>query len=549
MKSIKTSFLFFLLIFINSSSSFAQHKADSLSYYSNVALYPQNYTDLITAYSYFNNAYSKSRDSQNIEASIRHLYYIASIEYKLGDYDKSEKTIVKAIAFLGQSPNSTDKAQTKNSFYILMGLIYIEQRNEVKALEFYSIALQNAENPLDSAKIYNNISLIYKEFNDFESAKRELQKAFKLTPRIKDTLTNASIIDNLGVAEFELDNTSGLDLINKALALRRAVNDTSTMYASYAHLSDYYYKINNTIKAKSYALKANELAEVINSPSYKQDALGLLIRLGKDDYAAQYKILNDSLSNAKQQIKNKFALMRYDYSEFERKALESQLEEERQERRTIVALAIAAIIGLLSVFFYFILKSKHKKEKQQQVLNTESRISKQIHDEVANDVFQFMTKLEGETISNTHLLDDLQSIYNKTRDISKKHSLLEDNGAFTDIIKDLVFSYSDANTSVIDKGSADINWEAFSKMKRTTIYKVLQELLINMKKHSQASVAVLMFKKEGKKTVISYTDNGIGCQFKKSTGLQNVENRIESIHGTITFETEPNKGFKIKIII
>ncbi len=310
MKSIKTSFLFFLLIFINSSSSFAQQKADSLSYYSNVALYPQNYTDLITAYSYFNNAYSKSRDSQNIEASIRHLYYIASIEYKLGDYDKSEKTIVKAIAFLGQSPNSTDKAQTKNSFYILMGLIYIEQRNEVKALEFYSIALQNAENPLDSAKIYNNISLIYKEFNDFESAKRELQKAFKLTPRIKDTLTNASIIDNLGVAEFELDNTSGLDLINKALALRRAVNDTSTMYASYAHLSDYYYKINNTIKAKSYALKANELAEVINSPSYKQDALGLLIRLGKDDYAAQYKILNDSLSNAKQQIKNKFALMR-----------------------------------------------------------------------------------------------------------------------------------------------------------------------------------------------------------------------------------------------
>ena len=54
---------------------------------------------------------------------------------------------------------------------------------------------------------------------------------------------------------------------------------------------------------------------------------------------------------------------------------------------------------------------------------------------------------------------------------------------------------------------------------------------------------------DGKKTVISYTDNGVGGAIKKSTGLQNVENRIESINGTITFETEPNKGFKTKIII
>jgi signal transduction histidine kinase len=549
MKACKTSFLFFLLIFSTHHYGFVQQSSDSLGYYTNVAEYPQNYNDLISSYSYFKGLYTKAIDRGEVKRSIYFLYYIATIEYKRGDYNTSEKSIVSAITLLDQLTNSSFKAQTKQSLYNLMGLIYIEQKNDVKALEFYSKALEKSENSLDSAKIYNNKSLIYKSSNAYGKAKQELEKGFALLPRITDTLIMAKIIDNLGVIENELDKTKGLFLIHKALELRVVKGDTSTIYTSYSHLSDYYYKINNKIESKRYALKANELAEIINSPSYKQNALGLLIRLSEDDNAKQYKLLNDSLYNAEKQSSNNFALMKYDVSEANRKALESQLEKEAQESRTLIAFLIASFVTILSVCLYFILKSKHKKEKVQQAFETESRISKHIHDEVANDVFQFMTKLEGETITNAHLIDDLQSIYHKTRDISKVHSLLEDDEPFTDTIKDLVLSYSDTKTSVIDKGSADINWEGYSKMKRTTIYKVLQELLINMKKHSQASVAVLMFKNEGKKLVISYTDNGVGSDFKKSTGLQNVENRIESINGTLTFDTEPSKGFKTKIII
>ncbi len=549
MKALKTSFLFFLLIFNTSPYAFAQQSLDSIGYYSKIALHPQNSEDLINSYTYFNSMYADAIGSGKNGSAINYLYYIASIEYKRGEYDKSEKSIVKAMALLDPLSNSSFKTQSKNSLYILMGLNYIEQRNEVKALEFYTIALEKAENPLDSAKIYNNRSLIYKEFNDFEKAKQDLQKGFELIPRINDTLTNAKILDNLGVAELQLDNPRGLDLINEALVLRKAVHDTSTIYTSYAHLADYYYEINNTIVSKKYALKANELAEIINSPAYKQDALGLLIRLSDDDYAKTYKTLNDSLYTIEKQSSNKFALMKYDASESNRKALEAELENVKLKQAKQLYILIAVLGALGSLFLYYILKSKHKKEKLQHVFDTESRISKQIHDEVANDVFQFMTKLEGEAITNVHLIDDLQAIYSKTRDISKEHSLLEAAGPFTDTIKDLVLSYSDKGTSVIDKGSADINWEAFSKIKRTTIYKVLQELLINMKKHSQASVAVLMFKNEGKKTHITYTDNGVGSELKKNTGLHNVENRIESINGTITFETEPNKGFKTKIVI
>ena len=159
-----------------------------------------------------------------------------------------------------------------------------------------------------------------------------------------------------------------------------------------------------------------------------------------------------------------------------------------------------------------------------------------------------MTKLQSEK-SNDELLDDIEQIYNKTRDISKEHSVIDLQGDFEDILNDLILSYNNANTNVIAKGISKVGWDVVSELKRVTIYKVLQELLINMKKHSKASVVVLTFDVNRKTILINYSDNGIGCDLKKGTGLQNVENRIVSINGTITFDSEINKGFKVKLTV
>jgi tetratricopeptide (TPR) repeat protein len=363
MKSLKTSFLFFVLIFINNHHLLAQQGLDSLGYYSNKALHPQNYNDLVNAYDFFNEAYAESIENEKAKTSAYYLYYIASVEYRLGDYNKSEKSIVKAISILDKLPQSSFKIQTRNSFYVLMGLIYVEQKNETKAVEFYSKALEKAETPLDSAKIYNNMSLIYKELNDFKKVKQALEKAYYLLPRFDDEPTKAMILNNLGLAENELDSTKGLDLINEALTIRNALGDNSRLYSSYAHLSDYYYKINDKQASKTNALKAYELAEVINSPSYKENALGLLIRLSDDNYAKKYKILNDSLSHAEQHSKNKFALMKYDASEANRKTLVAELENARLKNTRLVFILLVIFLVFAALLFYFILRTKHKKEK------------------------------------------------------------------------------------------------------------------------------------------------------------------------------------------
>lgn len=74
--------------------------------------------------------------------------------------------------------------------------------------------------------------------------------------------------------------------------------------------------------------------------------------------------------------------------------------------------------------------------------------------------------------------------------------------------------------------------------------------MVNMKKHSGATLVGVRFENSVNQVVISYNDNGVGMaasRFAFKNGLSNVENRINSINGTITFESDHGKGLKVSI--
>ena len=71
-----------------------------------------------------------------------------------------------------------------------------------------------------------------------------------------------------------------------------------------------------------------------------------------------------------------------------------------------------------------------------------------------------------------------------------------------------------------------------------------------MQKHSNASLVAITFQSDQNKYLIKYSDNGVGVDLNAITvtnGLQNIESRIKSINGVITFETSLNNGFKTTI--
>jgi tetratricopeptide (TPR) repeat protein len=528
---------------------FAQSNLDSLNYYSDLALKPKKPDDLFKAFEYFNTNYINAINQKNYNAAINLLYYKSSIEYKKGAYEDGERTAVNGLSYINKMKVTSYTKSLTKSFYNLLGLIYIEKFDKNKAIELYSKTIEFAESIEDTIKVYNNLSLVYKNHNEFINAKNELLKAHTLLTKTKDTLLKATIYDNLGYIYSKINKEKGVGLMQKALKIRALKQEKIKIFTSYNHLAKYFYNVNDTTQALTFALKNYALANELNSPSFKLSALSLLVDLKKYEFVEKFKFLSDSISKAEKKDLSRFMLVKYDYSEHKRKALEYELDKEKQEAKTIIAILIASFILLSSLFFYFILKSKHKKEKLQQVYDTESRISKKVHDDIANDIYQVMTSLQTNSSLNTTAKHDIEHIYEKARDISKQLGDIDLTNDYKTILNDLALRYNANGTNVILKGVSTIAWNKINTTKKTALYKVLQELLINMKKHSKASIVAISFESNTKKTLINYSDDGTGCHLKKGNGLLNVENRIKAINGTITFESKPNKGFKAKIAI
>ena len=88
------------------------------------------------------------------------------------------------------------------------------------------------------------------------------------------------------------------------------------------------------------------------------------------------------------------------------------------------------------------------------------------------------------------------------------------------------------------------------------IYRIMQELISNCIKYSEAKKIIVGVKQNIDKNSlhITYLDDGIGfdldnIKLKKGIGLKNIESRIIVLEGTINFHSEPVKGFRCELII
>ncbi len=548
MRKVKESFLFFICLLL-SFQSISQSKTDSLSYYSNLTKYPRQDSDLIKAYTYFDRVLKEAKRTNNKNNIGYCLLYKASIEYKGGFYNESEQSAITALELIDKEKNSEYLKSLRPGLYNHLGILYRAQKNFSQAHSLYHQALKFSDSLKDSLTIYNNIANVFKEERKFESAKRTLIKAYEKVQDSNETIIKARVLDNLGVVKSKTDSTKGLEEMLGALKIREAKYNTIGIYSSYNHLAEYYKSISNLSKAKKYARKSLSIAQKLNSATYIQNSLGLIIELKEDIDIKRYKKLNDSIIQAKQRSANRFALLKYDTSKQKRIAKENELKTERQKKLTLFYQFLGAVIFLLLIGSYFFYKEKHKKKIVERVIQTEGRISKKVHDVIANDVYHVIAKIQTKSSSQKEILDDLEKVYGKARNISRDNNTIEEDMDFHELLNDLFNSYQSEIISIITKGLKNIDWRKVTIHKKNMLYRVVKELMTNMSKYSKANLVTLAFEQNNRHTIITYKDNGIGCSLSKKNGLLNAENRIKSVNGQIIFESELGNGFKAKITI
>jgi len=522
----------------------------SPDFYKAYDLYQKNHD---SAFYYFNQVVNQSKDSQEIATAYN---FMGLIQRRAGDYTGGEESLLGSIKHLNK--NKPADQYSLFSVYTTLGNIYIDLKNYEAALSYYDSALRFSNRKDMLPYSLNGKAVAYQKKHQYEEAIKIYDSIIHLSAHNKKEY--ARILSNRAMAKW-LQNPAynPLPELWTAMHLRAGENDNWGLNASYAHLCDYYAN-SRPDSALVYARKMYEVAKQNNSPDDQMEALLKLIKLETAKRSVNwvdiYQRINDSVQSARNTAKNQFALIRYESekNKAEKLVLEKDVAESKFQiirQRTafysiVVLLIVSAIAG---ISYYHRRKRRMEEERKNAVREAELKLSRKVHDVVANSLYSIMSKIEYDPEYNIEqLLDQLEILYEKSRDISYEIPNKPVEG-FQQTVTNLLTSFANPETKVVVVGNSNELWSRVSAQAKTELEHILQELMVNMKKHSGAKNVVIKFEQQENQAVILYQDDGVGLgpDFRQGNGLTNTENRINAIGGHIIFDRHSPHGLKLII--
>jgi len=514
-----------------------------------------------SAYVYFNKAYSEFIKNMNKNQAAKCLINMGYISYYKGDWFGSQELNIEGIKLL--NPQIKSEKETLSSAYNSLGQSTHELGIYKEAINYYKKAIDFSTEKDVYIINQNNIANSYRYDKQYDEAIKIYQELLKDKNTTENQKEYARIIDNLGYTKWLKDNKSNvINELNKALNIRLKENDLWGQNASYAHLTDYFSNLDHK-KALDYAHKRKQIAFENKSVGDKLEVYQQLILLENPTNAKQYfeayQKLNDSIQLERNRAKNQFALVRYDSEKNRADFLKAEAENEKKKNDILKLYILIGLLIVLFVFGYFLYRKRKQKLEQEKVLlqqekvlevkKTELKYSKKVHDKVANGIYHVMSDIENKSEFNRdEILDKLEVVYEISRDIS--YDKIDENQQenFAEKLAQLISSYDSEQVKIFLIGNEKELWKKVKDYAKTEVFLVMQELLTNMKKHSEASRVILNFKEENQQIIINYSDDGIGISdLKPKNGLQNTVSRISNLNGDVIFETENVNGLKIKI--
>lgn len=512
-----------------------------------------------SAYHYYTIATELAEKYGLYKKQVRALRNRAVINSDLGLYQLSDTLAIKGLAIAEDNGFQNYVVQLRNTV-----AINLNERGRVNdAINWYANAFKGTNDLEKKCRYLNNMAV-----NEFDSDHlKRADSIFKLVKNLsKDRkITNslrARILQNSAFVTFTLTGKNIIPELEQAAQVFERENRNKALISNYAKMCAYYLK-NDKRKLKKYALKMEVLASKINNEMYEIDAYHWLILAEDSPY--RLKTLYEKRETLRKQMTSRLKQQQswvlsktYDADREKKKRLVSESKLARQKSANAEQALIIerensekqvwAFFGLFTLlcfsFYYFYERAKTKKEKIIEVYKTETRLAKKIHDELANDVYRALTRVVSGQASQEILIRDLENIYSQTRNISHEYNPVVTGEQFEVYLIDLFKDFSNEDCRVIYKGLSGIGIGKLSTEKQIVLYRICQELLVNMKKHSEASLVVFAFESKNQQLAVRYKDNGIGrSALKLKNGLENMDSRINAIGGSIKFDTEVNKGF------
>jgi len=463
-----------------------------------------------------------------------------------------------------------------------IGLIYMELELYEKALEYSLKAYKLREAVNDSnnlAASCNNIGICYKDLMAYDSAMVFYKRGIDYAEAVGNTRQLSELYSNLGnLYLLNNDADSSYIILNLALEYCETESNRANIYNS---LSDVAYELNEPKKALEYAVLGHEI-NLKTDEGYGNLQSSFLV-------LANAYYLNNDIENSKENfLKWGFAKDTV-YSKENAKAIanfetlyqtekkEKELHKTQQEKaeldlkisarnnQLILVSGASLFLLLAGGFVFYRVKQKQKSkvaeiriEEQQRGLTAviqaqedeRKRIAKDLHDGIVQQLGGLKLGLQKvftdkETDETKKIIKILDNSANELRELSHKMMprALSELGLIP-ALEDMLDN-SLGNTEISHQFEHFGIAERFAENIEIAIYRIAQELVNNVIKHSKASKVNVQLFKAGADVILIIEDNGKGMNLahqKNGIGLMNISSRLDTINGKVNFEPSPESG-------
>ena len=526
---------------------------------------------------------ANEKDEEEKVLIVKTLRKRASFYIAESKYDKAIVDLEKAIKLV----DSTSYYDLYN-IYVTIADAYTQLGDYDKALNNFNNAnrfVEKTEVFLPQMHILYSYADFYRRFKNYKKANEYALKGVKLA---EDSVQPFGVMILKSIlAKTYID----LKQFNSAVPHLETVIELGTQFGADEIVAIARYDLGTVAnhnkkytQALSYCEEAWKYFEETSVFSHKASTCLCLSEanegLGKFDkslfYYKKAKAFEDSIAS-EEQIKKTYQLQsKYD---LEKKEVAHQAEKEQQEliasqklktkNQLILGVSVLSILIIALGFSLFKIKQRKRetevaiqREKDQEIFSQQLlqsqedekvRISRELHDSVGQDLI--LLKNKAKSINNQELEENISSTLNNVRRITQGlHPFVLEQFGLTSALKKLIETV-DANSSIFISEEVEEIDGLLSKQQELGVYRIVQEAINNILKHSESPSALIVVKRESQSVVLSIKDYGKGfdwsekSKMRNSLGMKTLEERAKILNAEFNVDSGLKKGTTIYLKI
>ena len=545
--------------------------------YSEGLTYMQDYKQSLQVLNNAIKVFEKEKDSSLYEFGYAYLK-AGENSSKINNISESAQYFKKAQEIFLYQKDTLNYLWTQSGLSTLFSENGLYEEAEKERIPIYNFA--------DKIKAYDVLTIAYLRAAIDNSLQENVEKELYFAKEaLKNLESNSDVQEIVRVLTFSIASGtySRVGNLKKSDSLL-SVLDKKRIATTNPFLNTYFVraKIYNAIAHKNYN-EAYELVLSIYSKIKKANQAQISMELenilatieekkGNDAnslfHYKKYVLMRDSLSASTS--KKKFA---YVQSQFDLERKNLQIAEQNKNIALLSAESklksqwiLTSIIGLSLLFIviflwrsYIFMKNKEVLQKQYSqnlIKRTESerkRLAQELHDGIGQNLVLIKNQfLQSKVKNDTSIIDlTIEEVRNLSQGL---HPFQIEKLGLIEAVKHTIEQIQ-KNSDIFYSLKIEFNEIRFQKETEVYLFRMIQECLTNVEKHSEAKACQVLFKKLDDNFLIQIKDNGKGFSIDQkinrndSLGMKTLKERSQLIKSVLQIDSKQNVGTTVKIIV